>query len=91
MEARSASATATAPTTPTVAPVELDFAAIEGESTPPARGALPSKPRKRSVQRAAPITREQEYAYIRSDMQRLLTISGGLLVMMIALLFVIEL
>ncbi len=92
MEARAASAAAPVqPNEPVVEPVELDFAAIEVESAPPARGALPARPRKRATPKVIPLTREQEYAYIRSDMQRLLTISGGLLVLMIALLFVIEL
>lgn len=92
MEARAASAEAgVEPAAPVVAPVALDFAAVESEVSRPSAGALPARARKRTVQKVVPITREQEYAYIRSDMQRLLTISGGLLVLMIALLFVIEL
>lgn len=91
MEARAATSAATAdPAAPSIAPLNLDFGAIEVESAPPSRSALPNRPLRRTVQRVIPITREQEYAYIRSDMQRLLTISGGLLVLMIVLLFVIE-
>lgn len=36
------------------------------------------------------LPREQEYAFIRADLQRLLVIAGTLTVVMIALLFVIE-
>lgn len=36
------------------------------------------------------LTKEQEYAYIRSDMRRLLYTAGPLLLLMIGLLFVIE-
>lgn len=91
MEARAAaSATAAEPTVPTIAPLDLDFGAVDSEVVAPTRSALPDRPRKRTIQRVIPITREQEYAYIVSDMRRLLAISGGLLVLMILLLFVVE-
>ena len=73
----------TRPTTATrvVAPVGDSVVAA------PARG-------RRSGLVAAPhvveLTREQEFAYIRSDMRRLFVIAGGLLAIMIALLFVVS-
>jgi hypothetical protein len=36
--------------------------------------------------RAIELTREQEFAYIRSDMRRLFAIAGGLLAIMLVLL-----
>jgi hypothetical protein len=36
------------------------------------------------------LTREQEFAYIRSDMRRLFLIAGGLLAIMIVLLVVVS-
>jgi hypothetical protein len=36
--------------------------------------------------RAVELTREQEFAYIRSDMRRLFAIAGGLLAVMLVLL-----
>lgn len=40
--------------------------------------------------RAVELTREQEFAYIRSDMRRLFLIAGGLLVLMLGLLFFVS-
>jgi len=40
--------------------------------------------------RVVELTREQEFAYIRSDMRRLFLIAGGLLAIMIVLLVVIS-
>ena len=39
---------------------------------------------------AAELTREQEFAYIRSDMRRLIIIAGGLLALMLVLLIVVS-
>jgi hypothetical protein len=51
--------------------------------------AAPARAR-RGVATAAPraveLTREQEFAYIRSDMRRLFAIAGGLLAVMLVLL-----
>jgi hypothetical protein len=40
--------------------------------------------------RIVELTREQEFAYIRSDMYRLFLIAGGLLVVMMVLLIVVS-
>ena len=73
-------------------------------AAPPVEGAVPAAaagapsgalPRRRSLRAAATaqvarISREEEYAYIREDMRRLLTIGGGLLVFMLVLLVFVE-
>jgi hypothetical protein len=46
--------------------------------------------RKKQAVRQIYLTREQEYAFIRADMRRLLLTAGGLFVLMIALLFVLD-
>ena len=40
--------------------------------------------------RVVELTREQEFAYIRSDMRRLLLIAGGLLAVMLVLLILVN-
>ena len=40
--------------------------------------------------RAVELTREQEFAYIRSDLRRLFVIAGGLLAVMLILLVVVN-
>ena len=40
--------------------------------------------------RAIELTREQEFAYIRSDMRRLIMIAGGLLALMLVLLIFVS-
>jgi hypothetical protein len=49
---------------------------------------------RRSVTTASPqvieLTREQEFAYIRSDMRRLILIAGALLAVMLILLIVVS-
>ena len=40
--------------------------------------------------RAVELTREQEFAYIRSDMRRLVLIAGGLLALMLVFLIVVS-
>ena len=51
-------------------------------------------PARRSVARPAPrsieLSREQEFAYIRSDLRRLILIAGGLLAVMLVLLIVLN-
>jgi hypothetical protein len=62
--------------------------------TPPAEGeatflATPARARRgvpTTASHAVELTREQEFAYIRSDMRRLIAIAGGLLAVMLVLL-----
>ena len=42
------------------------------------------------VTRAIELTREQEFAYIRSDMRRLIIIAGALLALMLVLLILVS-
>ena len=62
------------------------------EGTPVAAARARDTPRGRGrvVARPVAISREEEYAYIRADLNRLLVTAGALLVLMIALLFLIE-
>lgn len=46
--------------------------------------------RKKPISRPIPLTRGQEYAYIRSDLRRLLITAGSLLVLMLVILFIVE-
>ena len=46
--------------------------------------------RRRPVVRPIVLTREEEYAYIKQDMRRLVIIAGALLVLMLVLLFIID-
>lgn len=46
--------------------------------------------RGRPVVRQAFLTRKQEYAYIRGDIRRLIITAGGLFVLMIVLLFILD-
>ncbi len=55
----------------------------------PVGGVLPRRTRSRAVARVVPLPRNVEFAYIRSDMRRLLAIAGVLLVLMLALLIVV--
>lgn len=62
---------------------------------PPGDGIVAEPTRaRRSVATASPrvveLTREQEFAYIRSDMRRLILIAGGLLAVMLILLIVVS-
>ena len=55
--------------------------------------AAPTRARRRVAMpapRAVELTREQEFAYIRSDMRRLFIIAGGLLALMLILLIVVS-
>jgi hypothetical protein len=48
------------------------------------------RPAAAPASRAVELTREQEFAYIRSDMRRLFVIAGGLLAVMLVLLIVVS-
>lgn len=90
----------------TIAPVdqEVPDAALDediivvAEDPPPrprrsgARGQATDRPRERPAQQTLrlTLTKEQEYAYIRSDLRRLLVTAGPLLLLMLGLLFVID-
>jgi hypothetical protein len=53
----------------------------------------PTRTRRRAATSAAhavELTRDQEFAYIRSDMRRLVIIAGGLLALMLVLLLVVS-
>lgn len=73
--------------------------ALEAQPDAPPRrrsGVRPVATRGRSSVAAKPlanvhrVTREQEYAFIRADLRRLLVTAGSLAVVMVVLLFVIE-
>lgn len=49
-----------------------------------------ARARNRAVARPMPLTRTEEYSYIRADLRRLLVTAGALLVVMIVLLFIFE-
>lgn len=69
-------------------------------AVPPSRAETPTvgtarpreatRSRARVVARPVALSRAEEYRYIRADLNRLLITAGGLLVLMIALLFVVE-
>jgi len=46
--------------------------------------------KKKQTVRQIYLTRDQEYAFIRADMRRLLITAAGLFVLMIALLFILD-
>jgi hypothetical protein len=94
----------TSPDDPVVAPVALDFGAVAPTRDPlpaPAAAGAPTaapgnlaapgaaRPRRRLAPQIVPLSRDQEFAYIRADMQRLLSIAGGLCAVMLVLLFVL--
>jgi len=60
-------------------------AGVDAPATTRRRSAL-----KRPVNRPIILTKEQEYAYIKADMRRLLITAGSLLAVMIVLLYVVE-
>ena len=69
-----------------------DLAAPTREEGAPVAARVRDTPRGRGrvVARPVAISREEEYAYIRADLNRLLVTAGALLVLMIALLFLVE-
>jgi hypothetical protein len=80
MEARTAATPAAVVARPADAGAEASVAPV-----PSVAGS-----RRRAVARPQLLTREQEYAYIREDMRRLIIIAGALLVLMIVLLFILD-
>jgi hypothetical protein len=71
-----ASAQAPAPAAPRLSPRAAAFRARRGASTTQAQ--------------TFTLSREQEMVYIRDDLRRLIYIAGGLLILMIVILYVIE-
>lgn len=72
-------------------PPAAGTASVAGPTPRPSRAA--SSALARRFTGGAPsftLSREMEYAYIRSDLQRLAVIAGGLLVLMLVILVVIE-
>ena len=69
------------------APVRGTARSVAGASAR-TRGAAPT--RARASARPMALTREQEYRFIRNDLNRLLITAGSLLLLMIVLLFLIE-
>lgn len=76
--------TNTATTTPRPRPVEGDEAAADAPVQFDYTSVLPRS------QRRAFLTREQEYAYIRGDLIRLMAIAGLALAILVVLLFVLR-
>ncbi len=74
--ASSASAAAPAQATPRLSPRAAEFRARRGGSAAQATGFT--------------LTRAQEMVYIRDDLRRLVYIAGGLLVLMLVILYIIE-
>ena len=68
---------------------ELDDV-IESASTAPSRVATRSKRTPIAASRVSALPRSVEYAYIRSDLQRLLVIASGLLALMLVMLVVVN-
>jgi hypothetical protein len=60
-----------------------DTIVVSGPKRSRRRGATPAT-------QAVELTRDQEFAYIRSDMRRLVIIAGGLLALMLVLLIVVS-
>lgn len=54
-----------------------------------AAGVLPRRTRSRTAPRVVPLPRNVEFAFIRSDLHRLLAIAGALVVLMLTLLIVV--
>ena len=63
---------------------------IESASTPPPRVSTRSRRVPIAASRAYALPRSVEYAYIRSDLQRLVVIAGGLLALMLIMLVVVN-
>ena len=68
------------------APVRAENPPGEGEATFLATPVRARRSVAAPTTRAVELTREQEFAYIRSDMRRLFAIAGGLLAVMLVLL-----
>lgn len=80
----------------TNAPAPIEVLAVEEVAQPPSEVvAAPVRSSRRTArQRAQPatysISRETEYAYIESDLRRLILTAGALLILMFALLFLLD-
>lgn len=61
-----------------------------GASSLEASGGAAAAARRRPVAKVFVISREQEYAFIRGDMRRLIIIASSLFVLMIVLLFIFD-
>jgi hypothetical protein len=75
----------------------LTRSAVTVRAEPPTReetaAGVPTRARRQPAMSATPaveMTREQEFAYIRSDMRRLIIIAAALLALMLVLLFVVN-
>lgn len=88
MEVRAAETRIAAP----IAPTEVEVASVEGlprRSVAAPRGRTTGA-RVRAVARPIALTRQEEYRFIRNDMRRMIVTASGLIVLMIALLFLFE-
>jgi len=88
MERRAAESRVVAP--PATAPSEATAPTVDQRPPTATRVRGTSQPRPRATARPIVLTRDQEYRFIRADMNRLLVTAGSLLLLMIALLFLIE-
>jgi len=80
-----------APVAPALPPVrKVTMASARPESASTSRRSSSRRPVRDAAPRIKTLTRQQEYAFVRADLRRLLYTAGGVLVVMIALLFVIE-
>jgi len=74
-----------------VVPVRAPERSAPAPAAPSRRRGAGERTRRAVINPAAPaVTREQEYAFIRADMRRLLITAGAVVVVMVALLFVVE-
>lgn len=71
---------------------DVPSAVVLPEGAPAVRKAPPvsANARLRQGGRTITLTREQEYDYIAGDLRRLVVIAGGLLVLMLVILYVVE-
>jgi len=63
-----------------------DFVEVETIAGPRTAGIA----RRRPVAKPIVLTKEEEYRYIRADLRRLALTAGGLFVLMMALLFIVD-
>lgn len=87
-QVRMAESNAPAPLDMTVALDKEDI--VEAPSTAPAQSGRRTGRRQGSQQVSYVLPREVEYAYVHSDLRRLLITAGALLILMFALLFILD-
>ena len=89
MEARAAATTAAPPAVrpADAGPTDVDF---DERRTSRPRDRSQRRTQTRAVARPIALTREEEYRFIRSDLNRLLVTAGALLAFMLVLLVMIE-